>query len=220
MLKLFTFSYVILFQTHKEAKGLWNVKFPYLHDLEVVYGQDTAIAERIEGFEAADQDIEFAEIEANTMDFSDEGDEETNSLTQDTEANTTSTSTSRKQKRQTSPPSKESKKVKTSIALLPVAEQLEMVTGKFEALLDHLGTIATAMANEDKRAQLVADRSNRVVEELLKLGLPNRDVFGAANILCADSSKLNVFFQLPLKMRRQYLNSLLYPTSSLPGSGN
>ncbi|KAL3507347.1 hypothetical protein ACH5RR_032729 [Cinchona calisaya] len=203
---------------HREAKGLWNMKFPYLKDLEVVYGDDTAKAEEIEDFEDALQIIEAPEIEANIMDLSDEGDEEANSVTQHTEANTTSTSPSRKQKRQTSPTSKVSKKVKTSVTALQVMEQFEMLSGKFELLFEHLATMATAMANEDKRAQLAADRSNRVVEELLKFGLPNEDVFGAANILCAESSKLSVFFQLPPKMRRQYVKSLLYPTSSLSDS--
>ncbi|XP_027117128.1 uncharacterized protein [Coffea arabica] len=207
-------------KAHKEAKGLWNMKFPYLRDLEVVYGDDIVKAEEIEGFEDADQNIETALIEANVMDFSDEGNEEANSVTQDKEANTTSTNTLRKQKRQTSPICKESKKVKTSVAPLLVPEQFELMTGKFEVLLDHLATIATTMAKEDQRAQLAADRSNRVVEELLKLGLPTGDLFGAANILCAESSKLNVFFQLSPKMRRQYVNYLLYPTSSLSGSSN
>ncbi|KAL3506376.1 hypothetical protein ACH5RR_031758 [Cinchona calisaya] len=207
-------------KTHKEAKGLWRMRFPYFNDLEVVYGQYTSRGEETEGFEDAAQNREVAIIDANVMDFSDEGGEATHSFTQDTEENTTSTSTSRKHKTQTSPTKEESKKVKTSIPPVSVVEQFEMVSDKFDLLLDNLATIAAAMANEDKRAQLAADRNNRVVEKLLKLGLPNKDVFGAANILCAESSKLNVFFQLPPKMRKPYVNSLLYPTSSLSSSSN
>lgn len=194
------------------------MKFPYYCALEVVYGlesPDRVDEEAAEGFDDAFKSIEVEDIGVAGQDLSNEGDDEANSVTQGTDTNTASSSTSKKQKKRTSPTEKDPKRVKTSAAPAPsVAENIGVITGKLELILDHLATIATSMSNEDKHAQLVADRSNNVVKELLKLGFSNGDLFRAADIFCEESAKLNVFFQLPLHMRRQYVNHLLYPTSS------
>nr|XP_027118694.1 protein ALP1-like [Coffea arabica] len=45
-------------KTYKDAKGLWDVKFPYLGDLEIVYGRDRATGNVAEDFAQAVQDME------------------------------------------------------------------------------------------------------------------------------------------------------------------
>ncbi|GKA10252.1 hypothetical protein Tco_0689685 [Tanacetum coccineum] len=43
---------------HKEAKGLWDVPFPYFNKLELVYGRDRATGVVAEGFKDAIHDLE------------------------------------------------------------------------------------------------------------------------------------------------------------------
>lgn len=186
---------------HKDAKGLWNMKFPYLDDLEIVYGKDRAIGAAVEDFEDAINSLE-AEESAKAAFVNVETDEEI---------------TSRKQKKQGFQARKETKKLKTSMPL-PVEAQFEMVTNKFVASIDgissHFCSIATAITNEDKREQLAFDRSNSVVAEILKLGFSDIESSRAADILTATPTKITVFFQLSAPSKRQYVMNLLYPSSS------
>ncbi|GKD56871.1 Myb/SANT-like domain-containing protein [Tanacetum coccineum] len=45
-------------KNHKEAKGLWDVPFPYFNKLELVYGKDRATGIEAEGFEDAIHNLE------------------------------------------------------------------------------------------------------------------------------------------------------------------
>ncbi|KAL3507240.1 hypothetical protein ACH5RR_032622 [Cinchona calisaya] len=194
---------------HKEARGLWNMKFPYLDELELVYGKDRANGEAVEDYEDAVNNLEAEEKSVEAASY-------VNCETDDE----ISISTSRIQKRQTAHLSKKSKKLKTSAAPAPspMEAQFEMVTNKFISSIDgiasHFASIATAMTNEDKREQLAYDRSNSLVAELLKLELCEGDTFRVAEILASAPAKLNVFSQLPISMRRKYAFNLLYPSSS------
>ncbi|KAL3532967.1 hypothetical protein ACH5RR_006488 [Cinchona calisaya] len=184
-------------------------KFPYLDELELVYGKDRANGEAVEDYEDAVNNLEVEEKSAEAASY-------VNCETDDE----ISISTSRIQKRQTAHLSKKSKKLKTlaAPAPTPMEAQFEMVTNKFISSIDgiasHFASIATAMTNEDKREQLASDRSNSLVAELLKLELCEGDTFRVAKILASASAKLNVFSQLPINMRRKYAFNLLYPSSS------
>ncbi|KAL3506819.1 hypothetical protein ACH5RR_032201 [Cinchona calisaya] len=112
-----------------------------------------------------------------------------------------------------------SKKMKLSSAvggdLDTQFQQTNSIFGFFmEGIQANFTTMATVMANEDKHEQLVLDRSNKVVEELLKLALSQGDVFNAAPIFSTKTSKLNLFFNLPQEMKRQYVINIPYPTSN------
>ncbi|KAL3506912.1 hypothetical protein ACH5RR_032294 [Cinchona calisaya] len=190
---------------HKEARGLWNMKFTYLDELELVYGKDRANGEAVEDYEDAVNNLEAEEKSAEAASY-------VNCETDDE----ISISTSRKQKRQIAHLSKKSKKLKTLAAPAPspMEAQFEMVTNKFISSIDgiasHFASIATAMTNEDKREQLASDRSNSLVAELLKLELYEGDTFRVAEILAGAPAKLNVFSRLPINMRRKYAFNLSF----------
>ncbi|KAL3530037.1 hypothetical protein ACH5RR_009359 [Cinchona calisaya] len=194
---------------HKEARGLWNMKFSYLDELDLVYGKDRANDEAIENYEDAVNNLEAEEKSVEAASY-------VNCETDDE----ISLSTSRIQKRQTVHLSKKPKKLKTLAAPAPspMEAQFEIVTNKFISSIDgiasHFASIATAMTNEDKREQLASDISNSLVAELLKLELCERDTFRVAEILVGAPAKLNVFSQLPVNMKRKYAFNLLYPSSS------
>ncbi|KAL3538056.1 hypothetical protein ACH5RR_001422 [Cinchona calisaya] len=151
---------------HKEARGIWNMKFPYLDELELVYGKDRANGEAIEDSEDTVNNLETEEKSAETASY----------VNCETD-NEISISTSRIQKRQTVHFSKKPKKLKTSAAPAPspMEAQFEMVMNKFISSIDgiaaHFASIVTAMTNEDKCEQSASDRSNSLVAELVKLEL-------------------------------------------------
>ncbi|GKF28183.1 hypothetical protein Tco_0094525, partial [Tanacetum coccineum] len=45
-------------KNHKEAKGLWDVQFPYFNQLELVYGKDRATGATVEGYGDAIHNME------------------------------------------------------------------------------------------------------------------------------------------------------------------
>ncbi|CDP01662.1 unnamed protein product [Coffea canephora] len=215
-------------KTHKDAKGLWDVKFPYLGDLEIVYGRDRATGNVAEDFTQTVQDMEAVQnleegdegLDAMSNSDNDKVEEdEVNSMEQSTQPSSTSTRNSKKQKKQSPPIANVSKKMKSaSTTRGDLDASLQLLTSKFgdfvEGIQANFTTIAAAMSNEDKREQLVSDRRDQVVAELMKLALPSGDVMNAADILSEQISKLHVFYNLPAEMKRQYVINLLYPPST------
>ena len=59
---MFFHTFDVIFSTfkhrHKEAKGLWDVPFPYFNQLELVYGRDRATGVVAEGFKDAIHNLE------------------------------------------------------------------------------------------------------------------------------------------------------------------
>ncbi|KAL3522509.1 hypothetical protein ACH5RR_015343 [Cinchona calisaya] len=197
------------YMRHKEARGIWNMKFPYLDELELVHRKDRANSEAVEDYEDVVNNLEVEEKSVEVASYVNcEIDDEI------------SISTSRIQKKQTIHLSKKPKKLKTSAAPTPspMEAQFEMVTNKFisstDGIASHFASIAITMTNEDKHEQLASDRSNSLVAELLKLELREGDMFRVAEILASSPKKLNVFSQLPVNMTRKYVFNLLYPSSS------
>ncbi|KAG6478269.1 hypothetical protein ZIOFF_061704 [Zingiber officinale] len=126
-------------KTHKEAKGMWDFKFPYLNQLELVYGRDRAIGAIVQGYVDAIYNLEV-----------DQNDESG-------------------------------------------CENLE----------------------ENLREKMASERMKDVIAELMNLSLPSGDVFKVANIFTADKDKIDVLFNLPSELRRNYVVSLLIPSSNM-----
>ena len=206
---------------HREAKGPWDVKFPYLDDLDIVYGRDRATGVVAEGFADAvhNMEKEVEEVAAQidlTNDNNGDDDDEANSVTQT--ASTSTRNSSKKQKKASPTIGNPSKKMKSTSTQPTIDVQFRQLTGQFgsfmEGIATNFTTMAAVMANEDKREQLAVDRSNNLPTELVNLGLPSGDVYKAGNIIGADATKLNMFFNLLADMRRQYVINLLYPSSN------
>ncbi|KAG6497030.1 hypothetical protein ZIOFF_044915 [Zingiber officinale] len=53
--------------------------------------------------------------------------------------------------------------------------------------------------------KMASERMKDVIAELMNLSLPSGDVFKAANIFTADKDKIDVLFNLPLELRRNYV---------------
>ncbi|KAG6488312.1 hypothetical protein ZIOFF_057080 [Zingiber officinale] len=78
----------------------------------------------------------------------------------------------------------------------------------------NFATIANVMVEENLREKMASERMKDVIAELMNLSLPSGDVFKAANIFTADKDKINVLFNLPSELRRNYVVNLLIPSPS------
>ncbi|KAL3533006.1 hypothetical protein ACH5RR_006527 [Cinchona calisaya] len=93
---------------HKEARDLWNMKFSYLDELQLVYGKDRANGEVVEDYEDVVNNLEAEKKSVEAASY-------VNCETDDEISNCTS----RIQKRQTVHLSKKPKTLKTSAAPTP-----------------------------------------------------------------------------------------------------
>ncbi|KAL2935548.1 5'-methylthioadenosine/S-adenosylhomocysteine nucleosidase [Bienertia sinuspersici] len=74
----------------------------------------------------------------------------------------------------------------------------------------HLSTMANVWARADGREQDLSDKCNNVLSELLQLdGIAPGEAFEAANILSAHPNKLNIFYNCPGDLKKQYVKGLL-----------
>ncbi|KAL6575414.1 hypothetical protein OROMI_012699 [Orobanche minor] len=84
----------------------------------------------------------------------------------------------------------------------------------------HLSTKANVWIRADNCEQDMADKSSKVLGELLGLdGLSPTQAMEAANILTAQPNKLNIFFSVPSDLKKQYVLALLGYSSSYGGDG-
>ncbi|XP_042401184.1 U-box domain-containing protein 4-like [Zingiber officinale] len=64
---------------------------------------------------------------------------------------------------------------------------------------------ANVMVEENLREKMTSERMKDVLAELMNLSFPSGDVFKAANIFTVDKDKIDVLFNLPLELRRNYV---------------
>ncbi|KAG6487574.1 hypothetical protein ZIOFF_056162 [Zingiber officinale] len=179
--------------THKEAKGMWDFKFPYLNQLELVYGRDRATGTVVQGYVDAIYNLEVDQNDEsggeNLVAFYHSSNvyEEDNNMYFESES------------------------TPTTLHNTDVTKFRTFVDG-FNA---NFATIANVMAEENLREKIASERMKDVIAELMNLSLPSGDVFKAANIFIADKDKIDVLFNLPLELRRNYMVSLLIPSPNM-----
>ncbi|KAG6492673.1 hypothetical protein ZIOFF_047638 [Zingiber officinale] len=216
--------------THKKAKGMWDFKFPYLNQLELVYGRDRAIGVVVQGYVDAIYNLEVDQNDESGGEnlgafypFSNEY-EEDNNVHFESESTPTSsqnidvTKSAKKRKQPLTARDKVARKKKLT-AHLDIVTQLQDMNNGFHTFVDgfnaNFATIANVMVEENLREKIASERMKDVIAELMNLGLPSGDVFKAANIFTADKDKIDVLFNLPSELRRNYVVSLLIPSPSM-----
>lgn len=197
------------------------MRFPYLEVSETIYAKDRATGRGALGFEEAigqmEADLEIDQsmsINLDNLNVEDDPSEAPTSRSQDSEL-------SKKRKKLAAVRGNDAKKMRgsSSIAHDAKVEGLRKeLSAAFQGMSTHFATIASAIADENNREQMREKRTNTVVEQLSPLGLPSLELFNAASILLKDSSALNLFSQLDIEHKRQYIFSLLYP--SMHGSAS
>ncbi|WCJ43834.1 hypothetical protein M5689_024547 [Euphorbia peplus] len=167
---------------HKEAKGLWNTPFHFFDEIGELSGKDRATGKGVETFGDAVDNME-KEMNNETNIFSDEENEEDDSISVNQSKSTSRFKRARKQSK--SKESKESQEPHMVAAFQNVSSNFNSF---MESMNTHLSTMATAWSR-----------------------LTPTEALQAADILTGEQNKLRVFYQAPPDLRRQYVLGLLHP---------
>ncbi|XP_021748279.1 uncharacterized protein LOC110714115 [Chenopodium quinoa] len=80
----------------------------------------------------------------------------------------------------------------------------------FENINVNLGTMASAWSKAEEREQIMDEKVNKVLDEVMKLdGISSSEALEVATILMAEEHKLRIFYQAPTNMKKQYAIDLL-----------
>ncbi|WOH15040.1 hypothetical protein DCAR_0934573 [Daucus carota subsp. sativus] len=189
-------------KTHTTCKNLYGVAFPHFHELMTIYGKDYATGKPAEGFVDAVNSMEKAAPIQVTLDSSDEEIDVSGNVTQLDESE--------------APPSKKAKVEKTkkigkkseSVA----ASEISSLQSFMKDMNVHLSTMANVMSRADEREQELAEKSEKVIEELLSFnleGVTTTQVFEVADILTSQPNKLMIFNKCPSSLKAAFVKNLI-----------
>ncbi|KAI3796004.1 hypothetical protein L1987_38665 [Smallanthus sonchifolius] len=217
-------------QSHKEAKGLWEFKFPYFSQLELVYGRDRPNGVIVEANDEVIHNMEVAIVEENgkavNIESEDENhDESHDSLSEEEEENdvqatpTPSNSTNARKmdlKRKTTLNIEDGIMKKTKTTTLShdnIVARLDEIDNSFRAFVEGFNANFATMANlvtntmtdDNMRQKTASEKLKNVIDEIMKFNLSSDDVFKAAEIFATNKNKIDVFFSLPEQLRVSYV---------------
>uniref|UniRef100_A0A803N0B5 Myb/SANT-like domain-containing protein n=1 Tax=Chenopodium quinoa TaxID=63459 RepID=A0A803N0B5_CHEQI len=211
-------------KAHKKAKGLYGVPFPHYETLAEIYAKDKATGEVSKSFVGA---IDNMNVEIANQSMTIESDED-GYMDSPTHSTYSTQSTTQSQKRpmkkeDDNTPSKKAKmkemkrkgkthqKVDDANELVASLHNTSKTFGKiFEHINANLGTMANSWSKAEEREQKMDDEVNKVLEEVMKLdGVSPSESLEVATILMAEKHKLQIFFQAPTNLKKQYVLDLL-----------
>ncbi|PWA73304.1 myb/SANT-like domain-containing protein [Artemisia annua] len=174
--------------THKEAKGMWDFKFPFFNELELVYGRDRARGGVVEGFGDAIHNMEAdrnAETKGENVgeDFVSLSDEEKDDAQMTPSASNTSNARN----------------------MEGIDHSFQMFVKGFNA---NFATIANAMTDDNNRQKVASEKLKDVLAELVRLKIPTLSVLDAADIFSANKEKMDVFLNLSDDLKIAYIMKL------------
>ncbi|KAJ9538574.1 hypothetical protein OSB04_031307 [Centaurea solstitialis] len=197
---------------HKNATGLWNLKFPYLRKLDLVWGKDRATGLKAEDISQACEDISNNK-NVFLCSSDSEGEEES-----DAQGSPNSSTTITSKKRKKLSPRREIYKNKKSPSLQRTIDtKLDEFNSKFESIcgqmMSQYAATANLLADANKSDSLSDEKMEEMMNELLSLGISTSDVGKALEICYNEPTKVKVFFTLPTHMGRSYVLGFLYPVN-------
>ncbi|KAM0009182.1 putative Myb/SANT-like domain-containing protein [Helianthus debilis subsp. tardiflorus] len=221
-------------QSHKEAKGLWEFKFPFFNQLELVYGRDRPNGAVVEANDDVISKLEVtveengklvnSESEDENHDESDdslsEEEEEDDGADNDNKTSSQATPTSARKmsvKRKTTPNIEDGitkkTKTKTTSSHDDIVARLDELDSSFRAFVEGFNASFATMVNlvtsivtdDNIRQKTASEKLKTAINEIIKFNLSSDDVFKAAEIFAANKNKIDVFFSLPEQLRVSYV---------------
>lgn len=206
-------------KNHKNALGLWNMKFPYLRKLDLVWGKDRATGLKAEDISQACEDVKEKNnvLECSLSDSEDETIVVSDSQKSQATSSSDHTSPHPSLKRKKLLPRNEGSYRNKRCASLQqtIDMRLDDFTSKFELICGQMasqyGVAANAIVDANKPDSLSDAKMQEIINELLNVGISQSDVGKAAEFCYNDPAKAKVLFALPSHMRRSYVLGFLYP---------
>lgn len=200
-------------KNHKNAIGLWNLKFPYLRKLDLVWGKDKAIGLKVVDISQACEDNSNKKnaFVCSSSDSEDKIFVASEALRDAQASPTTSSSTHTSKKRKKLSPRKESCYKNKQFESHPqiIDTRSDDFISKFESVCGQM--ISQYVAIKCNPNSLSDEKMQEVVNELINIGISQKDVGKAAEICLKDPAKVKVLFALPTHMRMCYVLGFLYP---------
>ncbi|GJV82221.1 hypothetical protein Tco_1518091 [Tanacetum coccineum] len=169
---------------------MWDSKFPFFNQLELVYGRDKATGGVVEGF---GDDIRNMENGKNVEIGGENIGEYFVSLSDDEADDVV--------------------KKRKSSSSQDVGDRLEGIDQSFQMCVKgfnaNFTNIANAMTDDIQRQKVASEKLKDVIAELVKLNIPTVDVLDAADIFSSNKEKIDVFLNLPHELRITYIMKLI-----------
>ncbi|GKD44153.1 hypothetical protein Tco_1268798 [Tanacetum coccineum] len=201
--------------THKNANGLWNFKFPYLHKLDTVWGRDRATGLKAEDIAEACEDNNSND-NALLISSSDTEDEVFMVPSTQNPPDVPSTSHTKKHKKLSPPTESSYKKKKTLTLEQTIDAKLDGFSSDFKSvcgqMASKIGVAADALAVDANKSESVSeDKMQEVMNILITMGISHFDVGKVVEFCYNDPTKVKTLFLLPSYMRKSYVLGLLHP---------
>jgi len=212
---------------------LWQVSFPYLDKLDIIFGADRANGIVSETFEDVvdGQEKELVDHE-NDETSGDHEMEETESVNQSSQPFPCEPNT-KKAKREKTPKAKGKKKMVVDLTS-SVSNMSSNLSNFMSEMNTHLSTIASAMSTTQQHEQVLMAREEAIIareqelenqkknliNELLSIdGLTRFEAMLAAKKLASDSSNLSLFYESPdEEWKKEFVINMIHP--NLPPRGS
>nr|GEW77890.1 myb/SANT-like domain-containing protein [Tanacetum cinerariifolium] len=173
---------------HKEAKGLWDVQFPYFNQLKLVYGRDRATGVAVEGYKDA---IHNMETNQNVETGGDHLPRKQKAMYEGNKA------------------AKKKKKPNREARLEGIGDSFRMFVQGFNTNFGTMANVVAKSMNDDNmRQKASSEKMKDVLAELMKLNLPSGDVLQAADIFSVNKDKIDIFLNLSEQLRVSYVLKL------------
>lgn len=216
MIKCDRQSYLDFVKNHRLARGLWKVPFPYLEELEKIFGVDRAKGNVCEDFPEAADDTDNKAIDVD-IDEEIHVDEEDESV-QSTQPSPQVGKRVREDKISTD---KGKKRMPEILDLTSSFNEVSTnLSGFMSGMNSHLETIASALNTSQQHEQALMVREQEVDEqkkslfnEVMKIpGLTTFEAMDALKKLASDTVNLSLFYQFPdVEWKKEFVLNLIHP---------
>ncbi|GJX04184.1 Myb/SANT-like domain-containing protein [Tanacetum coccineum] len=182
-------------KTHKNAAGLFNFKFPYLHKLDMVWGRDRATGLKAEDISEACEDTnnQANEILCGSSDSEDEV-----FIVPETQPGPSTIHATKKRKK-ISPPTESSYKKKKAMTPQQVLDaKLDGLSSDFKSICGEMaskfGVVADALTLDANKSECVSEeKMQEVMNELINIGISPLEIGKAVELCYSDSNKVKTF---------------------------
>ncbi|PWA59732.1 hypothetical protein CTI12_AA388380 [Artemisia annua] len=209
---LFVYTQQLL-QTHKNATGLFNFKFPYLLKLDMVWGKDRATGLKAEDISEA---CEGTNNQANAVLCASSDSEDEVFVVPNTQPGPSTIHATKKRKK-ISPPTENSYKKKKAMTPHQVIDaKLDGLGSDFKKVCGEMaskfGVVADALTLDANKSEYVSeDKMNEVMNELIYIGISSLDIGKFVEICYNEPIKVKTLFTLVSSMRMSYVLGFLHP---------
>lgn len=214
---------------------MWDFKFPFFTQLELVYGRDRATGATVEGFEDAihnmevEQNVEsggenlgdyfvsLSDEEENIIHYMSQTTPTTSNMNNATPTNSNMNNAKTTKKQKTLFTGDKVAKRRKTPSSQDLGAHFEENSHSFKTFIQGFNAnfatmanvVANAMTNDVNRQKVASEKTKDLLDELMKLNIPSGDILKVADIFAANKEKIDIFLNLHEQLRVPYVHKLM-----------